>query len=84
MDANLIDQLGRARFTPSPQNPRRMPVYSYVVMSFVTWPADTMHPATSTLKRVDSVSKKLAALCHVPDFVERVARATDTPLPGGD
>jgi hypothetical protein len=84
MNANLIDQLGRARFTPSPQNPQRLPVYSYVVMSFITWPADTMHPATSTLKRVDSVSKKLVALCHVPDFVERVARATQTPLPGGD
>ncbi|THD11473.1 hypothetical protein B1806_03565 [Metallibacterium scheffleri] len=84
LDANLIDQLSRARFTPGPQNPERLPVYSYVVMSFITYPANSMHPAASTQKRVDGVSKKLAALCHVPDFVERVARATDTPLPGGD
>ncbi|MCK9366745.1 MAG: hypothetical protein M0P72_06315 [Metallibacterium scheffleri] len=82
MNASLIDQLGRARFTPSPQNPQRMPVYSYIVMSFITYPVNSMHPAASTQKRVDGVSKKLAELCHVPDFVARVARATDTPLPG--
>jgi hypothetical protein len=84
MNAQMIDQIQRARFTPSPQNPQHMPVYSYIVMSFITYPSTSMHPTASMQQQVNEISKKLAALCHVPNFVDRVARATDTPLPGGN
>ena len=84
MNAQMIDQVKHARFTPGPQNPRRTPVYSYIVLSFITYPANSIHPAASTQKQVDEVGKKMSALCRVPDFVDRVARATDTPLPRKD
>ena len=83
MNAQMIDQVKHARFTPGPQNPRRTPVYSYIVLSFITYPANSIHPAASTQKQVDAAGKKISALCRVPDFVDRVARATDTPLPRG-
>ena len=84
MNAHMIDQVKRMRFTPGPQNPQRTAVYSYIVMSFITYPATSMHPAASTQKQVNEVGKKMSALCRVPDFVDRVARATDTPLPRRD
>ncbi len=81
MDAHLVDQVKREHFAPGPKNSKRTPVYSYVVTTFVTLPAFSMHPSQFTQERAQQANKKLQALCEIPDFVARVARATSTPHP---
>lgn len=81
MDARMVDQIQRAHFAPGPKNLERMPAYSYIVTTFFSLPAFSSNPSAYTQARAKNIEAKLTALCRIPDFVARVARATAAPLP---
>ncbi len=83
LDTRILNTVHHERFAPGPKNPQRMPVYSYLNVAWLRFSVFSSHPSKVATKQAGQVEKKLQSLCDVPDFVARVARATDTPLHTG-
>lgn len=83
LNTRVLNTVKHAHFTPGSKNPQRMPVYSYLNVSWLRFMSFSSHPSTVATRQAGHVEKKLQSLCDVPDFVARVARATGTPLPAG-
>ena len=83
MNAQMIDQVKRALQAESTEPAARpgLQLHRHILHHH---PATSIHPAASTQKKVNELGKEISALCRVPDFIDRVARATDMLLPRGD
>ena len=80
LDAELVRTSRNLRFVPGDKNPGRAPVYTYVIDSLVSFTSPNEVINQYKRKEVAGFAKAIAAKCEVPDFVQRVARATGTPM----
>lgn len=78
---DIVRTLRVARYEPGPLNKARAPVYTYVVESLVSFTSPNVVVNEAKHKEVAGFARAIAKKCEVPDFVERVARATQTPMP---
>ncbi len=82
LDRDIVRATRAARYEPGILNRARAPVYTYTVDTIVSFTSPNEVVNDAKRREVAGFAKAIAAKCEVPDFVRRVARATDTPMPG--
>ena len=80
LDEEIVRVLRVSRYQPGILNKARAPVYTYVVDTIVSFNSPYGVVNDAKRKEVAGFAKAIAAKCDVPDFVQRVARATGTPM----
>ena len=78
LDRGILDMVRSWRFQPGPRNPGRLPVYTYTTVAIVT--SNLEFGRVDAERSAGSIAAKVSPKCAVPDFVARVARATQTPM----
>ena len=82
LDQGIVRAARASRYQPGILNRARAPVYTYIVDTIVSFTSPNEVVNDAKRKEVAGFEKAIARKCEVPDFVRRVARATDTPMPG--
>ena len=82
LDKEIVRVLRVSRYQPGILNRARAPVYTYMVDTIVSFTSPNEVVNDAKRREVAGFAKAIARKCEVPDFVRRVARATDTPMPG--
>lgn len=82
LDQSIVRAARASRYQPGILNRARAPVYTYMVDTIISFTSPNEVVNDAKHKEVAGFAKAITAKCDVPDFVRRVARATDTPMPG--
>ncbi len=82
LDQSIVRAARTSRYQPGILNRARAPVYTYMVDTIISFTSPNEVVNDAKHKEVAGFAKAITAKCDVPDFVRRVARATDTPMPG--
>ena len=81
LDQGIVRAARASRYQPGVLNAARDPVYTYIVDTIVSFTTPNALVNGAKRREVADFAKAIARKCEVPDFVLRVARATDTPMP---
>ena len=81
LDRGIVRAARASRYQPGVLNAARDPVYTYIVDTIVSFTTPNALVNGAKRREVADFAKAIARKCEVPDFVLRVARATDTPMP---